>query len=372
VPQSLPPDTSHNQPARKPRRPIRILLLDHEAADRARLLETIDTQATAVVEAATVEQADRLLEEGSFDIAFVTPSLPDGSGIDFAARLQRDNHSAQSIVMTDDRSLENAVASMRAGISDLITKPVQPDELGARFRAAVKRNRADRKHEKRIRRLRRLCQKLNQARVDVSRQVDILCSDLVTAYYELAEQVNQAQQTDGYQDLVHDELDLEGLLKQTLSYLLKQTGPTNAAIFMPGAIEGYTLGGYVNYDCNRESADFLLDHLADVVAPRLADHEGVMHVTDNESLGEWIGDDAAYLEDSHVMGIRCVHQDETLALIVLFRDGSEPFHRQVAEQLQGLAPSLADHLAKIIRIHHRHLPEFNEAEEDDDMFGLAG
>jgi len=139
---------------------------------------------------------------------------------------------------------------------------------------------------------------------------------------------------------------------------------------MPGAIEGYTLGGYVNYDCNRESADFLLDHLADVVAPQLADHDGLMHVTDNASLSQWIGDDAAYLEDSHVIGIPCQHQDETLAVVVLFRDASEPFHQQVGEQLNAIAPTLADHLARIIRIHHRHLPDFLE-EENEDEFGLG-
>jgi len=370
LPQSFPPNAGPGQPIKKPRRPIRILLLDHERETRAQLLKTIDTHATAVVEAATIEQANRLMEQGRVDIALVNPTLPDGSGIEFAARLQQTHRCAQSIVMTDDRSLESAVASMRAGVSDLITKPVQADELNERLEAAVQRHRTDRAHVKRVRRLRRLCQKLNQARVDVSRQVDILCNDLVSAYYELAEQVNQNQQAAGFADLVHGELDLEGLLKQTLSYLLKQTGPTNAAIFMPGAIEGYTLGGYVNYDCNRESADFLLDHLADVMAPRLAEHEGVLHVTDNDSLGQWIGDDAAYLEDAHVMGIPCVHQDETLAVIVLFRDGGEPFHQQVGEQLEAIAPSLADHLARIIRIHHRHLPEFNE-DDDDNGFDIA-
>jgi len=137
-------------------------------------MQTIDTKSTALIEAATIAQADRLLNDGPIDVALVSDRLPDGSGVEFAARLQRTHGNAQSIIITDDRSVTTAVASIRAGVTDLMTKPLDTNELAKRFAAATKRNRAGRKKDKQLKRLRRLCQKLNQARVDVTRQVDIL------------------------------------------------------------------------------------------------------------------------------------------------------------------------------------------------------
>lgn len=82
-----------------------------------------------------------------------------------------------------------------------------------------------------------------------------------------------------------DELDLERLVRKTLEFVLVKAGPTNATLFLPASMEEFTVGGYINYDTSSGSAELLLDHLADVVAPALAQHQQPVHVSANDELG---------------------------------------------------------------------------------------
>jgi DNA-binding response OmpR family regulator len=309
-----------------------------------------------LLKAANLAEARLLLAKGPIDLALVEPNLSDGSGMVLAGEIRRRRPATQTIVITGQPSLERAVEAIRAGAADFIIKPLDLGELNDRVRLALANRRNDRRRQARIQRLRRVCKKLNQARHEVAQQVDILCNDLVTAYQDLASQMQSAVQTSEYAGLVRNELDLESLLRRTLEYLLQKAGPTNAAIFLPATADEYTLGGYVNYDCTAESADMLLEHLADVVAPRLAQREGPLLITDNATLTSWIGDDAAYLADSHVLAFSCRRGTEPLAVIALFRDHSQPFPAEMVEICAGIAPMLADYLSRIIRVHHRLAP----------------
>jgi hypothetical protein len=167
--------------------------------------------------------------------------------------------------------------------------------------------------------------------------------------------MQQVSQTGEYSALVKGELDIESLLRKTLEFLLQKGGAMNAAIFLPATADEYSLGGYVNYDCTVESADVLLQHLADIVAPKLTDLTEPLVITDNQTLTKWIGDDAAYLADSHVVGLSARRDSEALAVLILFRDGSTPFDAAFLETCAAITPLLAQYLAKIIRIHHRHV-----------------
>lgn len=339
--------------------PFRILLVDEAAHVRRLVTESLAGVASSMLCASSLAEARRWLDEAPVDLALIDAHLPDGAGLELLRQLDTGRSCTQAILMTDQPTLENALEAIRAGAADFLIKPFKAGELSERVRQAIVRHRAGRQARQRIERLRRICKKLNQARDEVSQQVDILCNDLVSAYQELATQMNQVQQMSragDYASLIHNELDLEAMLRRTLEYLLQKAGPTNAAIFLPANADEYTLGGYVNYECTAESADMLLQHLADVVAPKVAGHEGLVHITDNAALAQWIGDDSAYLADSHVLTFACRHRGEPLAVLTLFRDGSQPFDAAVVETCAALGVVLAEHLAKLIRIHHRSLP----------------
>jgi hypothetical protein len=205
---------------------------------------------------------------------------------------------------------------------------------------------------------------LNQLRCEVTEQVDVLCSDLVCAYQDLASQMQQAMQASEFASALKRELDLEQLLRKTLEYLLAKAGQTNAAIFMPTGPNQFTLGGYINYDCATDSADVILKNLADGLAPQVADQDKTLHITDNDALAAWFGADATYLMGSHLIVFNCRHEEEVLAVVVLFRDMGQPYDESVLETVNTISPILGDYLARAIRIHHRHIDGLDDESWD--------
>jgi DNA-binding response OmpR family regulator len=357
--------------AKDAERRFRVLVVDPQAQFKQLLEKCAGSKPPMQVShARTLAEARKRLAEGSVDLAVIDQSLPDGCGMELANELSRSRRITQTILITEKPSLDAAIAAIRLGAADYLVKPLDLQQVDAGVKKALTKQKVNKMHAQRVRRLRRLCKKLDQAREEVTKQVDILCNDLVTAYQELAVQMQQVVQTSEYGALIRDELGLDRLLRRTLEHVVDKAGPTNAAVFLPSNLDEYSLGGYVNYDCASESADMLLQHLADVVAPRLAEIDGPVHVEDNETLLHWLGDDAAYLLDSHVLGLACRHDGETLAVLTLFRDGGEPFTAATVELITGMGPMLGDALARVIRIHHRHLPDPFVDEDEQDTKGL--
>ena len=308
-----------------------------------------------LIHASSLDQARRHLAKSSADLVLIASDQPDGDGLDLAGEIQGKGAVTQTIILSGRPTLTGAVEAIRAGAADFIAKPLNPVEFTERVDQVRLKHETVRQQKREVLRLRRVCRKLNNVRKEVAQQVDILCKDLVTAYQELAEQMNQVVQTSEFAVLVRQELDLEELLRKSLEFLLQKAGSTNAAIFLPSSSDDYSVGGYVNYDCTTDSADILLQHLADVLAPRLGELTEPIHITDNDELGQWIDADTAFLADSHMIAFACRHDDEPLAVAVVFRDGSEPYDPAMVEICDTIGPMLGDCLARLIRIHHRHV-----------------
>lgn len=344
---------SDSQP--KCHRPWRLLVVDRDPEVGRTLSDFVDRDRFQVHQAQTLAEARGHLAAVTVDLALIDLDLPDGCGMTLADELQQRRSSIQTIMISNDPSLQRAIRAMRVGADDFIVKPFAHEELNDRVHQAVQRRKFELERRRRVRRLKRICKKLNHLRSEVTQQVDILCQDLVTAYQELAQQMHHMMQATEFGTLMRSELDLEQLLRKTLEYLINKIGPTNAAIFLPASCDRFTLGGYINYDCASDSADMLLEHLADIVALRVAECEEPIHITDNSQLSDWFGDDSAYLVDCHVLAFRCRHEDETLGVVVLFRDPSCPYDNTAMDTAVTIGPMLGDYLARVIRIHHRHL-----------------
>ncbi len=375
--QAQPVDAGNLKPA--PRREPRVLLIDADAAS-AKVLEACAMHGSPLraYHARTIDDARALMQRGPIDLLVVDRASAQGDALGFVREMAGGRRCVQSIVIAEQLDTAFAVEAMRAGACDLLPKPLDLEDTNRRVREALARQDKSKAPIRRVRRLRKLCKKLNQDREKVSQQVDILCNDLVTAYQELAEQMQQVVQSSEYGALVKHELDLEQALRTTLEFLVQKAGPTNAAIFLPATMDEYSLGGYVNYDCPGDTADMLLDHLADVVAPKLTDRDELEHIQSDQQMEAWIGDDAAYLAESELIAFSARHDDETLAVIALFRDQSQPFDRVVLDACASVGPILGEALARIIRVHHRHLPDLMAEDEygaddaeDDGFDGLT-
>lgn len=169
--------------------------------------------------------------------------------------------------------------------------------------------------------------------------------------------MNQVSIASEFKGLIRHELDIEALLRTTLEFVLAKSGPTNAAIFLPTTSGDYSLGAYVNYDCPKDTCDILLDHVANVVAPKFDRQIGIAHLTTQNELRKRIGEDAAWLGDSVVAAMACRHDHEALAVMLLFRDRRSLYPPTVLEQLKTVGELFATQLARVIHIHHRHLPK---------------
>ena len=167
-----------------------------------------------------------------------------------------------------------------------------------------------------------------------------------------------------FKGLIRQELDIETLLRTTLEFVLARSGPTNAAVFLPTTSGDYSLGAYVNYDCPKDTCDVLLDHLANTVAHRFETQIGVCHMQTRAEVHKRIGDEAQWLGDSSVVAFACRHDGETLAIFLLFRDRRTTFTSSLLQQMQTVSDLFAAQLARVIHIHHRHLPK--------DKWGMLG
>lgn len=323
------------------------------------------------------------------DLAVLDAALPGARGLSLALEFSQKPAHAGVVLLADKNGPVSVAAAAAAGLLDLIEADLPAAALATRFDVALQRVRSQRRREaarrrerRQARRLARRCDDLEArcieveaARLAISEQVETLCGDLVNAYQELADRLDAAESLDPHADAANHpdrpdrpadletslrgELGLEPVIRTTLEHLVAVSGGTNAAIFLPASMNEYSLGGYVHPTATPESASMLLEHLADVVAPKLAEAVGPIHLTDNDQLAAWFDDDAAWLDDSELLGVPCMLESdddseaETLAVVLLFRDRDQPFGAEVLEACERLGPVLAESLHRVIRVHHR-------------------
>lgn len=347
-----------------PKRTRRVLLVAPNNEMQVHLEQAqVEKGHVAVLHASSIKHAQQQIEEsGRIDLAII-PQATDGGGLAFASQLKAKDPATATVIIAQAPDFALAQQAMQTGASDIVIQPTQHDaqwleQTVERLAAALDRQWTERVRSSRIRKLKRLCRKLNDARLEVTEQVDVLCNDLVTAYQELAVQVQNVTQTAGYRDVVGEDLDLEAVLRKTLEYIIQQVGPCNAAVFLPCSADEFSLGGYVNYNCTKDSADMLLEHLSDVLAPIVADQgPEILHVTDNRSLDELLGDDWNYLADCDLLALPVNHDGEALAVLTLFRDNEEPFTESAIDAMSSIADQMGELLGRIIRVHHRSMPD---------------
>ncbi|GEM_PF-1015949 len=349
----------------------RALLVDVDPQAHAQLQSSLKQIAACKLQAVSdINQALEDLSHHRYDVVIACADQNEAATLEVLKQIQDQHPNTESILISKQLpSADMLFKAMRSGATDVLCMPLKGDELMSRLKLAHDRAVSRRREKLRIRKLEKTCDKLTQAHQDVSRQVDVLCNDLVHAYHDLATQMHDTVQNNDFLSYIGNELDLEHVLRRSLEYVLEKAGPTNAALFLPAIADEYSLGGYVNLDGSRESTTMILQHLADVVAPKMVDRQNALHITDNDALGSWIGADAAYLEDTHVLAVRCQHEDETLAVLVAFRDQSTPFASEMIQTFEAISTLLAEQLSRVIRIHHRHLPHAVEG-DDEPAFGF--
>jgi two-component system response regulator AtoC len=106
-----------------------IVLIEDEDVLRRYLAGTLQRLEHTVRAAETAEEGLRLIEEGEPDIVLTDFRLPGMTGYDLLKSVKEQFPGVPVVLLTAHGTVEDAVAAMRAGASDYLTKPVNLQEL---------------------------------------------------------------------------------------------------------------------------------------------------------------------------------------------------------------------------------------------------
>jgi DNA-binding NtrC family response regulator len=106
-----------------------ILYVDDEVAVGLILEDTLAAAGHTPVGARSVPEALLILERGGIDLIISDYRMPGLTGLEFIQLITREGFDLPLIMLTGHASIEHAVASIKAGAIDYITKPVRPQQL---------------------------------------------------------------------------------------------------------------------------------------------------------------------------------------------------------------------------------------------------
>lgn len=334
-----------------------ILVISPKRQVRDRLTGFLASNGCGVRSVRSASDARSMLHECAVDLALIDAALGESAALELCSEFSRHEPGVLTIILSDAPTLDLAMQAMRHGAIDLIPSGIDSAELFGHINAGLNRTQSLRERERRALRLRGLCLRLNSARQEVSRHVGELCSDLVEAYQDLSTQLDHISMSSELNCLLRQELDLEALLRTTLEYLLSKVGSTNAAIFLPSSTGEFSLGAYVNYDRSREEAEVMLDQLASAFAPKFEDRTGSVWIRQTDELELWMEDESHWLEDCETLVVPCHEGGECLAVLTAFRKRHTPFTEADRIIIETLGKLFGKQLARVIGIHHRHIPK---------------
>ncbi|MEE3330581.1 MAG: sigma-54 dependent transcriptional regulator [Myxococcota bacterium] len=106
-----------------------ILVVDDERSMREFLEIFFRREGHLVTTAGGVEEARSCLEADDVDIVISDMQMPDGSGLDVLHSAQAENAETPVVMITAFATTDSAIAAMKDGAYDYITKPFKVDEL---------------------------------------------------------------------------------------------------------------------------------------------------------------------------------------------------------------------------------------------------
>jgi two-component system, OmpR family, KDP operon response regulator KdpE len=126
-----------------PSRPVRVLVVDDEAAMRRALRASLTASGYQVDEAQDGETAVALVTQQPIDVVLLDLHMPGMGGIETCRRIRPLAPQAGIIMITVTDQVDEKVQTLEAGADDYVTKPFLLRELLARLRALLRRTGLD-------------------------------------------------------------------------------------------------------------------------------------------------------------------------------------------------------------------------------------
>ncbi len=107
----------------------KILVVDDESGMRLALTETLERSGYAVTAVESGAAALAALEHGEYALVLSDMRMPGMSGAELLATVQSGHRRLPMVMMTAYGTVEDAVAAMKTGARDFLTKPFSPNDL---------------------------------------------------------------------------------------------------------------------------------------------------------------------------------------------------------------------------------------------------
>lgn len=108
---------------------MKILIVEDRPATRRMLVETLADEGYSTVAVGDGDEAVKRIRRESFDLIITDLQLPGRNGLEVLAASRENDLYAPVILMTAHGTVENAVAAMKEGAYDFLTKPVDTERL---------------------------------------------------------------------------------------------------------------------------------------------------------------------------------------------------------------------------------------------------
>ena len=315
-----------------------------------------------MIAADSLASARKLMAKHKIDLLVADVHLADGNGTDLLDELRLHHPDAGAVFMTARPSVQHTVFALRHGVLDYLPKPFSAEEARAQLSIALGRQQVGSRNEKRLTRLKSAVREMNKARRTVSKKVDLLCNDLVSAYGEVSEQLSNVRIQESFRRTIEQAADLEQLLCHAMDWLLKEAGYSNIAVWLSGDEDNFELGAYMKYTIVGDPKVTTALQTALVGATA---REGFLNLNADDFAKRVTPAERSLLANQVVLSTSCTYLGESLAVITLFRDSKTPYRLEDDAMLRQVATVFATRLATLVRKNDEEDDSASDTGESD-------
>jgi DNA-binding response OmpR family regulator len=341
-----------------------ILVVDADAAV-GELVKAGVSEGSRVRVALSTDQALAEMKNRQAEVVLVNLQINDNAGLALIKSIRASNPRAEIIAVSRVKRSELCLDAWRAGAADFLAAPLAAPELKRTLNAVLERRAHNDNLTKRNRRLRSVCKQLNKARHEIRQQVDLLCNDLVRAYQEMAQQLNTTQITVDYAQMVGTEIEVEGLLRKTMEWILAKLGPVNAAVYLSDADRKFALGAYLNLDTEADAP--MIAAMGETIVRHSESSGNTISVEHDSMIDEMFGEEGRLLKGRAWLSTGCyapAPRRDCLAVLVVFKKQGEPID-SMRNMVEAISPLLGEKIELALELYHRMHPR-DESTDDTD------
>ncbi len=122
-------------------RKSRILLVDDDLMLQKLIARQLEREGFTVHAVGDGEAALTALDEEDYDVVLLDVNLAEASGLDVLKKVRQREVAPEVVMLTSDATLQTGIEAMRRGAYHYLTKPANPEEMGAVLQKAAEKYR---------------------------------------------------------------------------------------------------------------------------------------------------------------------------------------------------------------------------------------